>query len=118
MNKKGSTNKEEFAKYVKKNLLRLYPHAEDKKGKRVIMKVDSGPGRSNEQLVADLRANGIYLYQTVPNATAVMQETDQSYGLFKSQVRKTRKKVTNDRIAVGKRFVLTIGSWLASFWRD
>ena len=96
MNLKGGMDNLEFEKYVENNLLGLYPDAADVEGRRVIMKVDSGPGRMNIKLIAKLRASGIYLYPSVPNTTAVLQETNQSYGLFKSQIRKTLQQVTND----------------------
>ena len=44
MNENGGMNEEDFAKYIKENLIRLYPDARDKPDKRVILKVDSGPG--------------------------------------------------------------------------
>jgi len=71
-------------------------------GKRVILKVDSGPGRNNVHLLARLRAIGIYVYPCVPNTTAITQETDQSYGYFKSLFRQNLKQVTNDRLARNK----------------
>ena len=49
-NERGGMNDEEFEKYVLTNLVRLYPDAADVKGRRVIMKVDSGPGRMNIEL--------------------------------------------------------------------
>ena len=102
MNEKGGMNEQEFAKYIKKNLIRLYPDARDKPGKRVILKVDSGPGRMNYQLLAKMRAKGFYLYPCVPNTTAVTQETDQLYSLFKTIFRENLRKLTDDRLAEGK----------------
>lgn len=54
---------------------------------RVIVKVDSGPGRTNIEMLAYLRVVGIYCVPGVPNTTHVSQETDQSYGLFKTVFR-------------------------------
>ena len=48
------------------------------------MKVDSGPGRTNIEMLAYLRVLGIYCVPSVPNTTQVSQETDQSYDLFKT----------------------------------
>ena len=45
--KRGMKNEIEFEKYVKDNLMRLYLDAADLPGKRVMIKVDSGPGQMN-----------------------------------------------------------------------
>ena len=85
MNDKGGMNEIEFEIYVEDNLIRLYPDAADLPGKRVMIEVDSGPGQMNYKLLAMMQARGsFYLYPCVPNTTAVTQETDQSYGLFKT----------------------------------
>jgi len=101
MNNRGGMDTEEFEKYVLNNILRLYPDAADISGHKVILKCDGGPGRFNETLLGTLRARGFYLYPCVPNTTAITQETDQSFGLFKSVFRKSLKKLTDDRLARG-----------------
>jgi hypothetical protein len=73
----------ELDKYLKNSILPLYPDIADSPGKRVILKVDSGPGRCNVEMLADLRLQGLYLIPGVPNTTAKTQETDQNYGLYK-----------------------------------
>ena len=98
VNKKGGMDEEHFEKYVEKNVARLFPDAADIAGKRVIFKCDGGPGRMNVKLLAKLRARGIYLYPSVPNTTAVSQETDQSFGLFKSIFRSNLQKLTCNRL--------------------
>ncbi len=55
----------------------LFPDSGNVPGKRVIIKVDSGPGHQNVELLASLWILCFYLYQGVPNTTAVPQETDQ-----------------------------------------
>ena len=68
---------DEFEKCMMKNIRNLYPDSADVPGQRVILKVDSGPGRLNERLLlAKLRARVFYLYPGVPNTTVVSQETD------------------------------------------
>ena len=84
MNEKAGMNSIELDKYIKNSILPLYPDIQDIKGKRVILKVDSGPGRMNVEMLADLRVQGLYLVPGVPNTTSHTQETDQSYGPFKS----------------------------------
>ena len=66
---KGGMNDNVFEKYMLTNLEHLYPDiADNVAGHRVILKVDSGPGRMNIKLLAKLRARGFYLctlvYQT------------------------------------------------------
>ena len=90
--------------------MRLYPDARDEKGRRVIVKVDSGPGRLNTELLAKMRANGFYLFPCLPNSTHVTQETDVSYGLFKSKVRKNLEMLTEDRKQAEK--PLGVAAWM------
>jgi hypothetical protein len=53
MNEKGGMDDDEFVP--------LYPNAKNKPGQRVIIKVDSGPGRTNLKLLAMLRMFGFIL---------------------------------------------------------
>ena len=76
-------------------------------GKRVIVKVYSGPGRSNLNMLTKLRMLGVYLVPGVPNMTAVSQETDQSYGIFKSNYRGNLEKLAEDRFSRGKTLKIT-----------
>ena len=87
MNEKAGMNAIELDKYITNSILPLYPDLEDKPGKRVIMKADSGPGRMNVDMLAKLRLQGLYLIPGVPNTTGQTQETDQNYGPFKSLFR-------------------------------
>ena len=64
----------------------------------MILKCDSGPGRLNLDLLADLRTSGFILFPGVPKTTAVMQETDQNYGPFKTQYCKNLDVVVDERI--------------------
>jgi hypothetical protein len=50
MNEKGGMDQKEFLEYFMHSLVPLFPDAEDIPGKRVMVKVDSGPGRLNEEL--------------------------------------------------------------------
>ena len=74
---------EAFHDYLKKNIMPLFPDAEDTPQKRVLIKCDGGPGRLDWKMLIELRLKGFYVYTTVPNATHVMQELDISFGLFK-----------------------------------
>jgi hypothetical protein len=73
MNECGGMDTEEFAKYIRNAIMPLYPIASPKKGKWVLIKCDSGPGRLNMDLLADMRSSGFILFPGVPNTTAVTQ---------------------------------------------
>ena len=83
MNEKGGMDEAEFAKYILNSITPLFPNAKAVFGKWVIIKVDSGPGRMSKDLLAKLRFLGFILFLGVPNTTAVSQETDRLYGVFK-----------------------------------
>ena len=93
-NAKAGMDDEEFNKYVMDCIVPLYPDAADKPGKRVLLIVDSGPGRMQLKMLADLRAKGIYVKAGVPNTTHITQPTDQNYGMFKSIYRSNLKLLT------------------------
>ena len=98
INEKGGMDEEEFATYSRNAIMPLYPNAAPEKGKWVVLKCDSGPGRLNLDLLADLRTSGFILFPGVPNTTAVTQETDQNYGPFKTQYCKNLDVVVDERI--------------------
>ncbi|GFH59601.1 hypothetical protein CTEN210_16077 [Chaetoceros tenuissimus] len=89
-NEKGGMDSQSFFEYLKNNIITLYPDAEDVEGKRVIIKCDGGPGRLDWDTLVYLRRRGFYLFPTVPNATSIMQELDQSFGYFKQLTRKNQ----------------------------
>ena len=97
LNDKGGMDDDEFRSYFLTSVAVLYPDAEDKCGKRVMVKIDSGPGRLNMELLAELRILGFVLYPGVPNTTAVTQETDQNYSLFKSVFIENLEELTKIR---------------------
>ena len=97
MNEKGGMDDAKFEKYIQSAIVPLFPDVQNKKGKRVLIKIDSGPGCTNPELLACLRTLGFVLYPGVPNTTAVLQETDQCYGLFKSIFRENLDNVSSDR---------------------
>ena len=81
-------------------MLSLCPDIQDVPGKRVILKVDSGPGRMNVPMLASLRLQGLCLVSGVPNATTTMQETDQNYGPFKLHCRSNSEELARARFGV------------------
>ena len=98
MNLKGGMDEREFRSYFLSSIVPLFPDAQDVRGKRVIMKVDSGPGRMELGFLAEARTLGFIIYPGVPNTTAVTQETDQSYGTFKTQFVKNLKILSDARL--------------------
>jgi hypothetical protein len=73
-NEKGGMDNKEFAKYMRGSIAPLFPDAVDEPGCRVLLKVDSGPGRMNLKLLATLKLIGIILYPCVP--TSAIREVD------------------------------------------
>jgi hypothetical protein len=102
MNEKAGMNETELEKFILKAIVPLYPDAGDEPGKRVLLKVDSGPGRTNVEMLTKLRLRGFYLSPGVPNTTHVTQETDQSYGPFKSGFRSNLRMLSDNRLGKGE----------------
>ena len=75
-NEKGGIGSKEFEKFVMESIVPLYLQAKNKTGMRVMLEVDSGPGRMNLNLLARLRHLGFIFYPCVPNTMHVTQETD------------------------------------------
>ncbi|KAL7474304.1 hypothetical protein ACHAW6_000283, partial [Cyclotella cf. meneghiniana] len=98
MNLKGGMDEREFRTYFLNSIVPLFPNAKDDQGKRVIVKVDSGPGRMELGFLAEARTLGFIVYPRVPNTTAVTHETDQSYGPFKTQFQKNLKILSGSRL--------------------
>ncbi len=67
-NEKGGMDSDEFEKYVLGSIKPLFANAaKNRPGQRIILKVDSGPGRMNLHLFARLRRLGYVMYPRVPN---------------------------------------------------
>ena len=84
------------------SIVPLFIDSEDVPGKRVMLKVNSGPGRMNINLIARLCQLGFYLYPGVPNTTAVSQEMDWICGPFKTQYQTNLAQMVDQRIVQGK----------------
>eukprot|EP00804_Cyclotella_cryptica_P026199 CCRYP_009772-RA/>CCRYP_009772-RA protein AED:0.17 eAED:0.17 QI:0/0/0/1/0/0/3/0/383 len=82
--RKGGMVDVEFREYFLNSIIPLFPDSNNVNGKRVMVKVDSGPGRLQEDFLAEARTLGLIVYPGVPNTTAVKQETDQNYVPFKT----------------------------------
>ena len=97
MNKKGGMNKSAFYKYITEFVFKLYPDAADIPGKRVLIKIDSGPGRMYPELQRRLRARGFCVFPGVPNGTEVGQEMDQLYAYLKTLCYRNRETLIKAR---------------------
>jgi hypothetical protein len=110
INNKGWIDGVKFFEYLKKLIMKLYSDAAPVKGRWVVIKCDSGPGRLNPTLLTCLRYHCFILYPGVPNTTAVTQETDQSYGPFQTAVRTNLQLLIDERIAANK--PRTLSPWI------
>ncbi len=105
-NKKGKMDKEEFEKFLFISIVPLCPDAADVVGKRVSIKLDSGPGQMNANLLVCLCLQGIYVFPVVPNTTSITQETDCKYGLFKTKFCIQTSEYCSDCLLFGKKLNL------------
>ncbi len=62
MNKKGGMTDKELKKYINNSIVPLYPNLEDMPGKRVLLKVDSGPGCNGRDLLLNCCFCRLYIY--------------------------------------------------------
>jgi hypothetical protein len=85
LNEKGGMVNEEFDNYIRNSILPLFPDACNMPGKRIMIKVDRGPGQLNVDLLTELKLMGWYMHPSVPNTSAVTQETNQNCGPFKGR---------------------------------
>ena len=75
VNEKGGMNHDDFAEYILRNFVPLVADdVADKPGKRVVLLVDGGPGRTNRELLMQLKMIGVYLFPCgPPNTTHILQ---------------------------------------------
>ena len=76
MNEKRGMDDREFMSYFMNLIIPLYLDAKDVDGKHVMVKIESGPGQLNIDLLAQLRILGFVLYLGLSNTTAISQETN------------------------------------------
>ncbi len=100
--KGGGMDDEEFKKYLLNFVVPLYPNAKDRLRKCVILKVDSGPGRTNLSLLTKLRLLGFVLHPCVLNTMHVMQETNQNYEPFKTKFSQNHGDIVDTRLKAKK----------------
>ncbi len=120
MNEKGGMDNKEFEKYMINMIVPLYLNAKERPGKRAIIKVDSGLGRMNLNLITRLRFLGFILYPCISNTIHVMQDKmDQNYGPFKTQFPIKLEEIIDARINEKKSLSFSAKvCWPATVWRN
>jgi hypothetical protein len=99
---KGGMDDDEFEQYVLNSILPLYPNMRNRPGHRLLMKCDSGPRCLQVALLAKLRYLGVYLYPCVPNTMSMTQETDRTYGMFKTRYRRNLELLCDEMVRLDK----------------
>ena len=116
MNSRGGMDDVEF-EYLSNSLIPLYPVAKDVKGKRVLFKLDSGPGRLGMNLLARLCLLGFVSYPGVPNTTTVSQETNRNYSPFKTAFRMILDRIFQERMfKKNKNGTQSVACWSSCIW--
>ena len=97
-----------FLKYMRGAIATLFPDALDQPGCHILLKVNSGPGRMNLELLASLKLLGIILYPCIPNTMHMMQEMDQCYDPFKTQFLKNLDMIVEARVNNSKSLLIAL----------
>ena len=58
-------------KYITNSIITIFPYSKVTSRNRAIIKIDSGPFRTNIELLAKLCNLGFLLYPVVPNTTSI-----------------------------------------------
>jgi len=96
-NSRHELNAVKLEKYMRKLIHPLFPDATDEDLHCVLLKVDSGSGRMNLEMLATLRLQTFYLVPGMPNTTSVTQETDQNYEPFKGGYQVNIRRLSHAR---------------------
>jgi hypothetical protein len=76
----------------------LFPDAADVLGKRILYKINGGPGCLDLKLLSNLRARVVWLFNGVQNMTHITQKMDQNYSFFKSLGRRHSQLLLNEQV--------------------
>jgi len=90
---------DEFFEYIQKSIMKLYPDAAPVKGKWVVIKCDSGPGRLNAKLLAYLQFHGFLMFPGIPNTTHDSGDSGDGPKLWSISVSSPNKSPAVDRRA-------------------
>ena len=89
---KGSMTKEIMPFYFEK-MREWFPDCQDRDGYRVFLKLDTGPGRTSSDFLAQARVEGFDIFPGLPNGTEMGQEMDQLFGPFKQILYDNRDRI-------------------------
>jgi hypothetical protein len=70
-NEKGGTDARVHQHVLLYYIKVLYPDSDDVPGKRVLFKIDGGPGRLHMKILVDLRVRDLYLFPGVQNTAHI-----------------------------------------------
>lgn len=84
-------------------------------GKRVLINVDSGPGRMYPESQRRLRARGFCMFPGVPNGAEVGQEMDQLSAHLKTLCHRNREDLIKARTTTNQEDTLVLG-WADVGW--
>ena len=89
--KNGSVEKHIFRKWYYEVIRMMYPDIANVSGKRVLLKSDGGPGRTDLEYLSQSNLDGLIHAPGLPNGTK-FQELDNVFDLIKATMENNRKK--------------------------
>ena len=89
---KGSMTKEIMPFYFE-TMREWFPDCQDRDGYRNFLKLDTGPGRTSSDFLAQARVEGFDIFPGLPNGTEMGQEMDQLFGPFKQILYGNRDRI-------------------------
>ena len=88
----GSVDKDIFKAWYREVICILYPDIQDVSGRRVLVKSDGGPRRTNLEYLAESNLDGLVHYPGLPNGT-LFQELENVFSFTKSIMEENRSRV-------------------------
>jgi hypothetical protein len=108
MSGKGGMNAVIFENWITEHVMPLWPDLEDVPGKRVMLKTDMGPGRSQTGFLSRTYVEGMGVFPGLPNGTGCGQEMDQIFRAFKICCYRNRMRLYNARHALDENATITL----------
>ncbi|CAJ1928560.1 unnamed protein product [Cylindrotheca closterium] len=105
----ASMNTDILQNWMRESILTLYPDCQDIPGRRVCLKVDSGPGRTAAKFVGETRVEGVDIFPGLPNGSECNQEMDQLFSPYKNSVYRNRDKLANAKGNKGNLTLVDVG---------
>ena len=95
----GSMTADICREWVNEKLSLLFPDAEDRDGKRIMITADGGPGRKHADCLARMALEGFQCFPKCPNTTEETQEMDQLFSALKGCIYRNREALYKARFA-------------------